>query len=71
MVTLVKSNHHALSPDEVSVAPAFHGAGAASRSFWLEWASTSAYVAPGVNDMAESNPVCGLRMTATFSDDGK
>jgi hypothetical protein len=58
-----------LSPDELSVVPPFHWTGAASSSFAPLLASTSAYVAPGVNVPGASNPVCGLRMTAIFSAD--
>ena len=71
MVTDVNVNHHALSPDDASVPPAFQAVGAAIVTRAPVAALTSAYVAPGVNDSAASKPVWGSRMTAIFSPSGR
>ena len=52
-----KSNHHALSPEEVSVAPDFQGAGLAVNTAFPVALSINAYCVPGVNDSDASNPV--------------
>jgi hypothetical protein len=62
-----KSSHHALSPDDASVAPPFQGAGVISKMVFVDCASTSAYFAAGVYGDLLSNPVTGLLATAIFS----
>ena len=70
-MTDVKVNHQALSPDDASVTPAFQDVGAPVNTCAPVAAATSAYVAPGVNAPSASKPICGSRITATFSPSGR
>ena len=48
VVTSEKSNHQTLSPDDVSVAPPFQGAGSPSLTDFPVDLSTTEYFVPGV-----------------------